>query len=190
MRTFFRIKTLVASGFVVSVLGACGGGDSTEPAVVSEPAATTTLGATAPPPSAEGRYIISADGTEVTDYYTNLVWQRCSEGQSWSVAASTCTGKAATHTHDVALMLAQTKYGYDWRLPNIKELASIVDRTKGGNPAIDAAAFPATPSSWFWSASPHAGYPGYFWFINFYNGYDSSDYGNRAYHVRLVRRGR
>jgi len=43
----------------------------------------------------------------------------------------------------------------DWRLPDKKELRSIVDN-HAYNPSIDTAAFPATPSSWFWSSSSYA----------------------------------
>ena len=41
----------------------------------------------------------------------------------------------------------------DWRLPNIKELGSIVD-TSERNPAIDETAFPNTISESYWSSSP------------------------------------
>ena len=40
------------------------------------------------------RYSYSADGSEVTDSKTGLVWRRCAEGMSWSSGA--CTGTAAT----------------------------------------------------------------------------------------------
>jgi hypothetical protein len=40
----------------------------------------------------------------------------------------------------------------DWRLPNKKELRSIVDN-HAVDPSIDTAVFPATPAQLFWSSS-------------------------------------
>ncbi|OFZ68870.1 MAG: hypothetical protein A2V79_06365 [Betaproteobacteria bacterium RBG_16_56_24] len=133
-------------------------------------------------------YVISTDGNEVTDQKTGLVWRRCSEGMSWN--GSTCAGTASTYTHEAALQRAADQAdstGIAWRLPNIKELSSIADKTLS-NPAIDATAFPVTPASWFWSASPYVGDSTSAWFV--LAGYVSS--GSRSSvgaHVRLVRAG-
>jgi hypothetical protein len=92
----------------------------------------------------------------VTDTATGLTWKRCSEGQSWDGA--TCAGSAMYHTWQQALQVADTaSYAgqSDWRLPNAKELASIVEQACY-SPAIDEAVFPATPSSYYWSSSPGA----------------------------------
>ena len=130
------------------------------------------------------RYSFSTDGSEVTDAQTGLIWRRCSEGQTWGPAAATCTGTVATYTHEAALAQAKTQPG--WRLPNVKELSSLVDKSRV-NPSIDVAAFPGTPS-WFWSSSPYAGNASSAWYVYFYNGY-VNDYYSRTdgYHVRLVR---
>lgn len=135
-------------------------------------------------------FAISIDGTEVTDQKTGLVWRRCSEGMSWN--GSTCAGTASAFTHEAALQYAATQAsstGVAWRLPNVKELASIVDRSRN-NPAIDPTAFPAAPVSSFWSASPAAGISVYAWYVNFYSG---NVYGYwriyGGYSVRLVRNG-
>jgi hypothetical protein len=133
---------------------------------------------------AQARYSYSAVGSEVTDSKTGLIWQRCSAGQSWSAGTSTCTGTAATYTHEAALSFAKTQTG--WRLPNVKELSSITDKSRS-NPAIDVTAFPATPSSWFWTSSPYAGDAAGAWNVDFNDGgvYDGSrSYGSQ---VRLVR---
>ncbi len=138
---------------------------------------------------AVGPYTYSTDGAEVTDTKTGLVWRRCAEGMSWS--GSTCTGSAASYTHSDALLRAAseaTASGKAWRLPNVKELESIVDASRSG-PAIDIAAFPATPSSWFWSSSPVAGYSGDAWGVGFGNGYVGYDYRDGNLAVRLVRSG-
>lgn len=132
-------------------------------------------------PTAE-RFTIN--GAEVTDKRTGLTWMRCSEGQAWS--GSTCTGSATTHTHEAALALAQAATG--WRLPNVKELASLADRGCQ-NPAIDSTAFPATPSNSFWSSSTAMRVGSSFaWHVGFFsgnfNGEDSRDFN---FYVRLVR---
>ena len=138
---------------------------------------------TAPWALAQMRYSYSSDGSEVTDAQTGLVWRRCAEGMAWS--GSTCTGSAATYSHEGALARAQSQSG--WRLPSVKELASIAERGRS-NPAIDSAAFPATPSTRFWSSTPFVGYPADAWVVNFRDGHVikyGRDYG--YYAVRLVR---
>ena len=127
-------------------------------------------------------YRYSADGSEVTDSKTGLIWRRCSEGQTWN--GSTCAGTALAYTHEQALVHAQTQDG--WRLPNVKELTSIVDRSRS-IPAIDPTAFPATSTRWYWTSSPDADRVDV-WMVGFYVGY-VSDYsrGPETFYVRLVR---
>ncbi|MBP8289539.1 MAG: DUF1566 domain-containing protein, partial [Chromatiaceae bacterium] len=106
------------------------------------------------------RFTDNGDGT-VTDKATGLQWQRCSQGQTWS--GGTCTGIATVGGWQWALQRADVaSYAgrSDWRLPSIKELASIVERACD-SPAIDLAVFPATPFTGdrtaYWSSSPVAG---------------------------------
>lgn len=134
--------------------------------------------------SAQTRWTYSADGSEVTDNQSGLRWRRCSEGQTYS--AGNCLGSASAFNHEQALARAKAQAG--WRLPNIKELSSIVD-TDRQQPSIDVLVFPATPlNSWYWSSSPTADNGGYAWFVNFVNGYVGVyDYRYGGFHVRLVR---
>ena len=134
-------------------------------------------------------YVISTDGTEVTDQKTGLIWQRCPEGMVFG--GGTCTGTTAlTYTHEAALQRAAavTSLTAAWRLPSVKELSSIADKTLS-NPAIDPAAFPATPASFFWSSSPYVGLPAYAWGVYFYYGHVSGYVRSSTYYVRLVRAG-
>ena len=138
-------------------------------------------GAQAACPTTPGRF--AANGAEVADGQTGLVWARCSVGQSWS--GSACTGTASSHTHEQALALAKAATG--WRLPNVKELASLAD--KGcQSPSIDSAAFPNTSSSWYWTSSPSVGDASYAWVVNFHDGNNvfGSVRGDSS-EVRLVR---
>jgi len=130
------------------------------------------------------RYSFSTDGSEVTDAQTGLIWRRCSEGQTWDLATTTCTGTVTTYTHEGALTQAKTQAG--WRLPNVKELSSLVDKSRV-SPSIDMTAFPGTPSNYFWSSSPYAGNASYAWFVYFYYGLVISNLRTFNLHVRLVR---
>lgn len=130
----------------------------------------------------QARFSVSADGAEVTDARTGLVWRRCSAGQVFD--GSACTGTAATYTHEQALTYAKGQTG--WRLPNVKELSSIVDSERA-HPSIDPVAFPATPAWYYWSSSPLAGFPGYAWVVYFDYGVVNGSSRNYTYRVRLVR---
>ena len=146
---------------------------------------------------AQAALTINNDGT-VTDPTTGLTWMRCSMGQTWD--GSTCTGTASTYTFDKANALTGTVTfagQSDWRMPNIRELQTIVDRSVY-NTAIDSAAFPNAPRSNFWSGSPDASHSFYAWYVSFYDGYayygcngDGICYGHRSSSlaVRLVRGG-
>jgi hypothetical protein len=135
-------------------------------------------------------YVVSTDGSEVTDQHTGLIWKRCSEGMNWD--GTTCAGTAGTFTHEAALTQATsqaTSTGVTWRLPNVKELSSITDKTVV-NPAIDSAAFPVTPTSWFWSSTPYAGSSDQAWGIHLYLGvFGPGVRANNGGNVRLVRGG-
>lgn len=140
-------------------------------------------------------YVISANGSEVTDQKTGLIWRRCIEGMVWDSttcvnATTTCTNVSAvtpsTFTHQEALQCAATQTG--WRLPNIKELSSIADKNRT-TPAIDPTFFPATPASLFWSASPYVGSPFLAWRVDFLNGSVDVNIRSDPLPVRLVRAG-
>ncbi len=130
------------------------------------------------------------DGT-VTDNKTGLMWKKCVEGQD----LLTCSGSAASYNWKDALEQAQTVNGSgfagytDWRVPNIKELASIVEEQCYA-PAINLAVFPNTDQyAWFWSASPYAYNGDLAWSVFFRNGYVSYYPKSNGYQVRLVRSG-
>lgn len=131
----------------------------------------------------------NADGT-VLDTATGFVWKRCLEGQTWT--GQTCTGAAIRYTFDQATALTgkESFAGHnDWRLPNIRELLSIVDDTVSGN-AIDRVAFPSgNVSLIWWSSSPDANGTTHAWNVYFNDGYSYSSFRNNSYSARLVRGG-
>ncbi len=140
----------------------------------------------APAYTPTSRFSDHGDGT-VTDTQTELMWAKCAHGHS----GSACLGGSETrHNWKEALVLADssTLASYDnWRLPNIKELRSIVEQ-QCYSPAINLSVFPNTPARSFWSASPNANYEDYAWTVDFTygkSGYSLRNSSNR--HVRLVR---
>lgn len=72
----------------------------------------------------------NGDGT-VTDATTGLMWSRCPLTLTWSGSDCVSTGNGGYISWELALSGAEsaTTGGYtDWRLPNINELRSIVER--------------------------------------------------------------
>ena len=124
----------------------------------------------------------------MTDNATGLMWKQCAEGLSGAGCGS---GQLQTFTWPGALQQAQGASfasHSDWRLPNVKELASLVEK-RCSSPAINATLFPTTPSAWFWSSSPFASYSDNAWIVNFYHGLVNDDNRNNYNSVRLVRGG-
>jgi hypothetical protein len=78
----------------------------------------------------------------------------------------------------------------DWRLPNRKELQSIVDRSRV-DPAIDTNYFPDLGSSRWrdWSSSPYAYGADSAWILVFNDGSDRTNDKSNGNQVRLVRGG-
>lgn len=132
----------------------------------------------------DSRYQLTNGGAEVKDKQTGLIWQRCSIGQTYSLLG--CTGNIAYYNWGEALQAAKTM-GNGWRLPNIKELDSLVEQACSFS--INQTMFPNT-SIVYWSSTPEARGSGYFvrvvsfgeGGVNFYS-YQTS--GSNA--TRLVR---
>ncbi|WP_300669977.1 DUF1566 domain-containing protein [Desulfoluna sp.] len=125
-----------------------------------------------------GELQVDAAQGVVSDSSTGLMWQRYTgndgKGLTWDEAVSYCK----------ALTLA----GYDdWRLPESKELESIIHHLSY-NPVVDTRAFPDTASSGYWSATPYDVNPDYAWRIDFYYvGYVNVSRKSNLYFVRAVR---
>jgi hypothetical protein len=96
----------------------------------------------------EQRFVASADGTEITDRWTHLVWKRCRLGSTWT--GSTCAGRATEFEWADALAAARAA-GPPWRLANLKEALSLTDLADG---AIDQVAFPRTLEIVLWTSTP------------------------------------
>lgn len=133
-----------------------------------------------------GQYIDNKNGT-ITDVINGLIWQKCSVGQDFIQSTNACTGNPinAGRWQD-ALVLSNNVQ--DWHLPNIKELATLVER-KCSEPAINVSDFPTVTPGIYWSNTPDMkdinGNEGKF--INFSDGSESSEYFDSPKFVRLVR---
>ncbi len=149
-----------------------------------------------------GQLIDNQDGT-VSDLKTGLMWKQCSEGlTSADLTSPDCaTGTAAALSWDQALQqprVLNVSGGFaghtDWRLPNIKELQSIVEE-QCNSPSINSTFFPNTPpGSKFWSSSPntspHTLVESAAWYVLFGNGNSSNGYfRTNKLQIRLVRGG-
>ena len=116
-----------------------------------------------------GRYELSADGTEVRDttVTAKLTWRRCVEGMAWD--GRTCAGTPTAFTQEQALVRAAQEAaasGEPWRVPSAKELNWLVQR-KLASPAIDHAFFPATPPVPTWTSTPEIRLPSSAWAVDF-----------------------
>jgi hypothetical protein len=139
----------------------------------------------ATPTTPTSDFIDNGDGT-VTHKLTGLVWMRCAMGQTWDKTTSSCTGTEAMYTYAQVMALTSNFAGYsDWRLPNIAELQTIVERDNYA-PAINTTLFPNTSFNLTWSASRTASRTGP-WLVGFGNGINMAARSGVPYFVRLVR---
>lgn len=135
---------------------------------------------------ANDRFTYSADGAEVTDATTGLIWRRCSEGQQFSF--DRCEGKATEHNFKGAIANAKshTKPESAWRVPNINELSTLVEK-RVRHPAIDTNVFPNTASNRYWSSTPHEMESTQAMIVYFTDGHATKYNQNNKAYVRLVR---
>jgi len=126
-------------------------------------------------------------------YHTTsgLEWAQCVVGQTWNATTETCDGDGERLTWQSALKLSNTyKFGNhtDWRLPNLKELVSLVQRACV-DPAVDPSIFPAAPSDSYWTSTPNtsADKTDEAWSVGFYNGRLESRDKQQDFYVRMVR---
>lgn len=153
-----------------------------------------TIDPLAQPSTPTSRFIDNNDGT-ITDTKTQLMWKKCLDGQTGSQCNE---GSALTYTWQNALQRVKSindTIGFanyvDWRMPNIKEIYSLVERTCV-YPAINLTVFPNDISGLediSWSSTPYV----YTYFtdrtmsVSFYRGDTNAMHRSENGLLRLVR---
>ena len=117
----------------------------------------------------------SKNGNIVTDSSTGLQWQD-----------NETVRKTWTESIDYCEVLTLDGHN-DWRLPNLKELTSLVDDSRV-SPVISTV-FEHTASSNYWSSTTNAGLSGVAWNVYFSDGYQYYYGKSRSIYVRCVRAG-
>lgn len=150
------------------------------------------------------------------DPTTDVMWMRCSIGQTW--VGTTCTGQATLYTwYDAQAKIAELNANgghasyTDWNLPSIEDLMSIVRCDKGfvkkrdipsksgvlktidaecrinsTLPTINRSLFPKNPAAGFWSATQGINDQDA-WHMAFDDGFLYPNSKQKKYHIRLSR---
>ncbi len=118
------------------------------------------------------------------DKLTDLVWMRCPAGYSWNASAGTCGGEGRQFTWQQALEHAAAAGG-KWRLPNTKELESLVKRNCFA-PAVEVSVFSGLDLASHWTSTAALQGTGA-WSVNLRNGTLTVTDKTNLYSVRLVR---
>ena len=119
-------------------------------------------------------FIDNGNGS-VSDIATGLVWQQQDDDVTRNHA------EAITYCQDLSLAGSS-----NWRLPNIKELLSIVDY-RANSPSIVSSMFPGTNSFFYWSATGLTGSSGSAWYTHFLSGEVDISLTTENFFVRCVR---
>lgn len=129
------------------------------------------------------RFVDNHNGT-VKDNFTGLVWTQNANLFSqlnWSNALVSCNGLA-----NGSPGLSDGSNIGDWRLPNVKELQSLINYGSI-NPALPDHPFTDVKPYYYWSSTTYAEISSYGWFVSFYNGSTLKDAKNIPLYVWCVR---
>jgi hypothetical protein len=131
------------------------------------------------------RFTDNLDGT-VTDHLTGLIWLKdgnCFGERTWVEALSDCNGLATG-----SCGLSDGSSAGDWRLPNVKEMHSLIDyetdrpTLPAGHPFINASAI-------FWSSTNVARYEDRSWIVSLISGSVGYNPKTDLYYVLPVKGG-
>jgi len=119
----------------------------------------------------------SRSTTTVTDNNSMLEWQDNTTAAKlkWEDAINYCENLTLNGKSD-------------WRLPNINELFSITEHSKG-SPTINSI-FKNTTEGFYWSSTSYSGDSSYAWVVSFEYGSNTYYSKQKSYSVRCVRAGR
>jgi Protein of unknown function (DUF1566)/Kre9/KNH-like N-terminal Ig-like domain len=133
------------------------------------------------------RFEDNADGT-VTDHLTGLVWLKnanCGGSMNWDDALTYCNNLASG-----SCGLTDGSVVGDWRLPNRKELLSLVDYSRSHPALPQSHLFDNVQSSYYWSSTAHAYDTNYASSVSMCFGSVGGYYKSYGYYVWPVRGGK
>lgn len=141
-------------------------------------------------PSPRFAAVSSGTGTVVTDSLTGLMW----EADAGTPAFSSCTGGAKTWQAALDRMTCLNAGNYlghnDWRLPNIRELRSLVNYGQDNTATwLNTQGFINVIPTTYWASTTNAGGTSMAWYVSMYNGSTSADTKTASYRVLAVRTG-
>lgn len=129
------------------------------------------------------RFTVTTNGTDevVTDNMTGLMWVKAPHALSgnsgtmtWNNAIDFCNGLTfAGHS--------------DWRLPNVRELQSLIDYWCWNLAFPSGHPFTGVKSFWYWSSSTHKDRTDRAWYVHLVDGhllYESKTYSSNVLPVR------
>lgn len=134
------------------------------------------------------RFVINNDGT-VSDSKTGLMWQTCSYGQTYNATTQSCDNTALKVTWQEALRAAvnnDVAEHSDWQVPNIKELASILEHSCV-TPSINQTVFLGNKSENYWTSTSGISNKTATWVYQFDKGLNSLHAKTSNVYLRLVR---
>jgi len=114
------------------------------------------------------RFIDNGNGT-VTDNLTGLIWLKnanCFGKRTWTQALSD-----ANTLNSGECGLGDGSSEGDWRLPNVRELQSLVDYGRYSPALPSGHPFTGVQSSLYWSSTSFAPNTSYAWLVSLYDGY-------------------
>lgn len=135
-----------------------------------------------------GEMIGHGDGT-ITEPRTGLMWDVCAVGTD---AGTDCNGDDTVTTWQDALWLVRERNNgnwrghNDWRMPNVKELATLIDAAQQ-RPAINTRHFPQAAAAAHWTSTSHHELPHMAWAVYFGAGNVFAKDKNTLARLRLVR---
>ena len=125
------------------------------------------------------RFNENGNGT-ATDNLTGLIWLKnanCFGQMIWSDAVSACNDLTAGYCG-----LTDGSSAGDWRLPNVKELQSLLDFGNAGPALPDGHPFSSLRSAFYWSSTVVAGLTYLAWVVSPTYGHVDDEYrSNNAY---------
>lgn len=141
----------------------------------------------------------NGDGT-ITDTNTGLMWAKKSDDGSIHDKDNSHNWGAAFSVHVAGLNAANFAGHNDWRLPNVKELQSIVNYenvSPAVSPAFNTGCAPGctvttcscTQAYFYWSSTSFAGSPDGAWSVSFFYGDVNGNFKSDSLFVRAVRGG-